>query len=43
MTTYFEEGASKTEWIGPAYAEGCDPLFRRVMRLVEKMRELGMA
>ena len=42
MPTYFEEEASKTEWIGPAHAEGCDLLFERVMKLVEKMRELRM-
>ncbi len=43
LPVYFEEEASKTEWIGPAYAEGCDPLFERVMNLVEKMRTVGMA
>ena len=43
MSTYFEEEASKTEWIGPAFPEGCDPIFERVMILIEKMRELDMA
>jgi len=36
MPTYFEEAVSRIEWIGPAYAEECDRLFVRVMRLVEK-------
>jgi len=36
MPTYFEEAVSRIEWIGPAYPEGCDRLFMRVMRLVEK-------
>ena len=40
MSTYFEEEASRTEWIGPAHAEGCDPLFERVMKLVEKRESL---
>ena len=31
MPTYFEEAASRIEWIGPAYAEACDPLLDRVM------------
>lgn len=43
MSTYFEEEVSRTEWFGPAYAQGCDPLFERVMESVEKMRESGMA
>ncbi len=38
MPTYFEEQASKSEWIGPAYPEECDTLFERVMILVEKLR-----
>ena len=38
MPTYFEEAASRVEWIGPAYAEACDPLLDRVMVLVEKRR-----
>lgn len=39
MPTYFEEEASRTEWTGPAYAEECDKLFDRVMKLVQKMRD----
>lgn len=35
---YFEEEASRTEWIGPAYAEECDKLFVRVMKMVEENR-----
>jgi tRNA(adenine34) deaminase len=42
MPTYFEVEVSKTEWIGPAYTEGCDPLFKRVMKLLEKMREMDL-
>lgn len=40
MPTYFEEQASRIEWIGPAYPEECDHLFERVMVLVEKRRAL---
>ena len=39
MPVYFEEEAAKTEWMGPAYPEGCDELFERTMILVEKRRE----
>ena len=42
MPTYFEEEVSKIEWIGPAYPQGCDELYERVMILVEKRRDLGM-
>lgn len=43
MPAYFEEQIARTEWLGPAYPEGCDPLFQRSMALVEKRRavELG--
>ena len=41
MPPYFEAEASRTEWLGPAYPEECDPLFRRVMTLVEQTREPG--
>jgi tRNA(adenine34) deaminase len=37
MPTYFEEEVSRIEWIGPAYPEGCDKLYERVMAL-EKRR-----
>ena len=43
MPVFFKEEASKMEWIGPAYTDGCDPLFKRVMKLVEKWMELGVA
>jgi tRNA(adenine34) deaminase len=43
MSTYFEEELVQTDWIGPAYAQGCDPLFDRAMSLVGKMRVRGMA
>ena len=39
MPVYFEERAAVTEWIGPAYPQGCDPLSERVMALVERRRE----
>lgn len=35
MPLFFEEEMSKTDWIGPAYRSGCDPLFLRVT-LAEK-------
>ena len=31
MPLYFEEEMAKTSWIGPAYADRCDPLFERMM------------
>lgn len=37
---YFEERFSEIEWLGPAYAEGCDELFERVITLVERRRAL---
>jgi tRNA(adenine34) deaminase len=42
MPTYFEKEVSRIEWIGPAYPEECDRLFMRVMKLVEKRRDLGV-
>ena len=42
LPAYFQEAASHTKWVGPAYGEHCDPLFRRVMQLVESTREPGM-
>jgi tRNA(adenine34) deaminase len=42
MPTYFEEEISRIKWIGPAYSEECDQLFKRVMKLVEDMRDPGM-
>jgi hypothetical protein len=42
MPTYFEEEISKIEWLGPAYPEECDKLFKRVMVLVEKRRALEL-
>lgn len=40
MPTYFREQASQIEWIGPAYTEECDALFKRVMNLVERRRAI---
>jgi tRNA(adenine34) deaminase len=31
MPDYFEEEMAKTSWIGPAYAQRCNPLFERIM------------
>lgn len=36
MSPYFEAEARKVEWIGPAYPDVCDDLFRRAIRLIEK-------
>lgn len=41
MPPYFEEEVSRTEWIGPAFPKECNPLFDRVMILVEKRRNNG--
>jgi len=43
MPPFFEEVASQTEWLGPAYPKARDPLFARVMQLVETTREPGSA
>ena len=37
--TYFEDELSRIEWIGPVYAEECDKLFVRVMKLVMERRK----
>jgi tRNA(adenine34) deaminase len=42
LPVYFEDMASKTEWVGPAYPSECDQLFERVMILVKKRREFGI-
>jgi tRNA(adenine34) deaminase len=42
MPTFFEEVIAQTEWLGPAYPEGCDPLFERVMEAEKKRRALGV-
>lgn len=41
MPTYFEEEISKIEWLGPAYAVKCDPLFERV-KTIERRRGLNI-
>lgn len=33
MPTFFEEQMNQTEWIGPAFPEECDQLYKRVMKL----------
>ena len=39
MPPYFEEELAKVEWLGPALPEECDPLYKRVMELVEDRRK----
>ncbi len=41
MPPYFERQYSRTNWIGPAYPEGCDSLYERIKSL-ERMRDIGM-
>lgn len=41
MPAYFEEELSRIEWIGPANLKAFDPLFERVMKLVEDRRRKG--
>lgn len=41
MPTYFEGEISKTEWLGPAYQEKCDPLFERI-KIIERGKGLDM-
>lgn len=33
LPPYFQERLASIQWIGPAFAEGCDPLFARVQEL----------
>ena len=40
LPPYFEEQLAKTAWIGPAFPEGCDPLFARLTS-IERMRTLS--
>jgi hypothetical protein len=30
LPLFFEEQLSRAEWVGPAFPEMCDPLFKRV-------------
>jgi tRNA(adenine34) deaminase len=39
LPRFFEERLSQTEWIGPAFPEECDPLFKR-MTAIEGLRDL---
>ena len=43
MPYFFEKAIARTEWHGPAYPQGCDPLFARVMELVLARPEPGEA
>ncbi len=36
MSPYFERKLSAMRWLGPALPKGCDPLYGRVMELVER-------
>jgi tRNA(adenine34) deaminase len=38
---HFENVIARTEWLGPAYPEECDPLYRRVMTLVTQKTDLA--
>jgi tRNA(Arg) A34 adenosine deaminase TadA len=33
LPPYFKDRLSKTDWIGPAFTEECDPLFQRIIDL----------
>ena len=33
MPTFFEEQMNQTEWMGPAFPDECDQLYKRVMKL----------
>jgi tRNA(adenine34) deaminase len=35
---YFEEEATKVEWVGPAYPQACDRLLQRAMERIEIRR-----
>ncbi|NPV55827.1 MAG: nucleoside deaminase [Anaerolineae bacterium] len=39
MPAYFEQEVARTQWFGPADAQHCDPLFARVMVLLEQNGE----
>ncbi len=39
MAPYFEAEAAHVEWVGPAYPQACDELFRRAIGLIEKRRD----
>jgi len=41
MPVFFEQAIACTEWYGPAFPGGCDPLFARVMELVLARPEPG--
>ncbi len=38
MPPYFRTELSKVQWIGPALPEECDPLYERVLALIEQRR-----
>jgi len=39
MPPFFERQAAQMTWSGPAYSEACNPLFARVMQLVQAHEE----
>jgi tRNA(adenine34) deaminase len=44
LPTYFKDQYEKTDWEGPAYPEGCDPLFTRLTSIekTKKSRDSNM-
>jgi len=36
LPPYFAQHRTKARWIGPAFAEACDPLYARVMELIRE-------
>jgi tRNA(adenine34) deaminase len=36
LPPYFADHRATAEWIGPAYAEACDPLYARAMTLIRQ-------
>jgi len=41
LPAYFEDAASRMEWIGPAFTSECDRLYERVMQKVDHQRDQG--
>lgn len=39
MPAYFEKQIARTTWVGPAYAGRCNPLFERMMIMIDKSRD----
>jgi tRNA(adenine34) deaminase len=41
MPPYFQERLENTDWLGPIMANECDPLYERLMALVQARRALA--